>query len=244
MGKKEDDAKKKEEEEARKKKAAEEDTQPMTKGEAKQIILAVQQLHKNMQTLQGGFETRVKALEDGSAKPDPKKEPEKRTPKKGADLERMDRQELVSHILEEVGGMLKENIQGLEERLGTTDEEVQRDRARNQIKEAAEKHPDFYDWKDQIQTILRDHPDLNIEDAYTLARSKDSDRAAAIDKKLEERRQEEAKKDEPKKEETRFGGLFATSGSAERNEKMSPEAAAEAAWEESGMDEHLAALSQ
>lgn len=148
------------------------------------------------------------------------------------DIERVSRAELVKHLNKQFSKALKDALKPIQDRLETTSNEAEVDRIKREFSEAASKHPDFYEWKDEMREIVQQHPELHAEDIYLLARSKHPEKAKQLDEKSAEDKGKDEEEDK-KKRVSSFGGLLPTSGKAvETDGKKTPREAADSAWDE------------
>lgn len=212
-----------------------------------QVLTAVVALGQQFKTFKESVEDEIKTLKKGSDKP--KDKSDAATPPTASEatlddakLETMSRRQLVDLILGRVGKVVEEKIKPIGESLETTREETLRNDLKAQLKDASEKYEDFWSFRDETQAILKRHPDLSIEDAYHLAKSGNPEKVAKLEDERKVKEEEDRKDSKRDKESSKFGGFLPTSGVTRRSEQMSPEEAAEAAWEEVGLDEHTAAL--
>lgn len=169
--------------------------------------------------------------------------PVKQTPvkqEKEVDLEVLSRKELADTILERVR---EEIVAPVEQRLGETSEERTAQDVRKQIAAAAEANPDFWDWQGEMTEVLKQHPDLNVEEALILARSGSPKKAKDIEGKRNAEADKKAAEETERNRRERFGGLLPTSGVTTKSRRMSPKSAAEKAWDEVGASAHLRAIS-
>ncbi len=144
------------------------------------------------------------------------------------DLEGLDRAGLVGHISKNTENAIKRALKPLVEQLQTTSDAGEADRIRLDFRQAAGNHPDFLEWREEMGEIIKKHPELSAEDVFTLARSKDPEKAKEIEAKATK-----GKEEEENKVKKTFGGLTPTSGSSTtKDTNKSPEEAANSAWEE------------
>ena len=144
------------------------------------------------------------------------------------DLEGLDRAGLVGHISKNTENAIKRALKPLVEQLQTTSDAGEADRIRADFRQAAGKFPDFLDWREEMGEIIKKHPELPAEDVYTLARSKDPEKAKELEEKTNK-----GKNEEDDKVKKAFGGLTPTSGSSLiKDSNKSPEEAANSAWDE------------
>lgn len=209
-------------------------------------VRAIQILVANSQAQEKTIKTlldRVDKAEKLVMRP-PGDAPDKKVPLEDKELERMTRKEFMDTIFKEAETRFVKPVQA---DLQARDEARASEETKRQIKETAEKYDDFFEFSDDIKEVLKDHPDLDIEKAYLLARSVNTDKASAIDAKAAavkaeaEKKEKEAKDAEDKKG---FGGLLPTSGVATKSQNMDIKDAAVAAWDQVGLDAHLAAISE
>lgn len=158
-----------------------------------------------------------------------------------SELEAMPRKQLVNFILEQMNGVMKENLKSLKSDINSTREESARDRVMRQVTEMREKHKDFDDWKDEMQVLVKKNPMLDAREAYLLARAGDSKKAKDLDEKYSKDAAEDddgnadrSKGDKGPEKKTGFGGMRPGSGArSEESHSMDKDEAFEKAWEES-----------
>lgn len=148
------------------------------------------------------------------------------------DLDIVPRREFANRLQKSFERNLVKHLKPLQDAVGKANNTAATVAVRTEVEKFAARTPDFYEWTKQMQDLTKVHPSLGVRDLYTLARSGDPDRAKELDKKAEESRKVEAEGD-TRQRRRGFGGL-APSGSqgAQRPAKMTPDAAAAAAWEE------------
>ncbi len=142
-------------------------------------------------------------------------------------VDRYTNSELVDHMTDVVLGKVKALVEPLSKGISNISKGSQEDRIRTQITELSRKHSDFDEWGAEMRTVLEGNPGLsnNIEDVFMLARARNPDKVAEIDKKNKA-------KDESNQQ-SNFGGLPSggSSGEAVKTDMNSKEAAL-AAWDE------------
>ncbi len=143
------------------------------------------------------------------------------------DLETLPRADFAKYIVDLIDKRVTPKIQELDEKLKTVETGVQAVDTKTAIKEFAEKHPDFWEWKDELQAIMKEVPGITVERAYRLVRAENPAKAKQLDERLSEA---------SGKKRQAFGGLTPTSGRAAKQTKLSPSEAAEAAWEQTMAD--------
>ena len=154
------------------------------------------------------------------------------------DIETMTRAEYADYL---VGRVNKELVQPI----ATASEDTKREQTSAELKEISERYVDFWDFKDEVKDVITKSPNIGIEEAYFIARGKNRDKAVAIDTKIAETKSANAQKEaDQEKEDKRagFGGLLPTSGQTSKAATLTAKDAANAAWEETGMTEHLASI--
>lgn len=201
-----------------------------------QVVAAIQYLGQQMQAIKAS----VAAVQEQAKPAAPDKPDNSNKDLEDVDVEALSRAEFARYIVNQV----QEKLVGpIHERIGSDEEEIQRRQARQEVARLEKEHEDFWDWQDEIAEVLRKHPTLEIEEAYRLARTTHPDKAERIDKAAADKSRADAE-EEPEDQTPDFGGLLPTSGKVSKNTNMSAKEAAEAAWEELGMSNHLRAVSQ
>lgn len=217
-------------EEAAAKKKAEEDAGKVGIDKVIQAIQYLGQKQRQTDELFAKIDTSIAGLVEQVK--NPVKEPDKPVVKDAVDLEGMSNAQLTEHITESVVKAINEqSIKPMQERFGVAEDKMERKFIQGDIDTAAENYSDFWQWKDEISKIVEEKPNLSIDEAYAIARSKSPDKLEELDKKAAEAKVEQDKKD-AKKTDEEFGGLLPTSGLSSRNEGMDTKEAAEAAFEE------------
>ena len=119
---------------------------------------------------------------------------------------------------------LKTALKPVEDRVGQIDERVNSDLAGREISAAAEKRPDFMEWRAEISELVKDNPRLSVTRAYTIARAEHPEKTKDMDKKY-------SKADTPKPS---FTGFTPTRGGGrgEGATRMKFSEAAEKAYDE------------
>ncbi len=141
-------------------------------------------------------------------------------------VDRFTNSELVGHVTDVVLGKVKALVEPLSKGISSISKGSQEDRIRTQISELSRKHPDFDEWAGEMRSVLEGNPSLsnNIEDVFMLAKARNPDKVAEIDKKN--------KAKDGGDQQSNFGGLPSggSSGEAERTNMDSKEAAL-SAWD-------------
>jgi hypothetical protein len=185
-------------------------------------------LAANMKTMQDNMSAMVQ--KQNEAPPEVKKEP--MVDPLSADLESLGRKEFADIIVKAVVGRVKEDMfTPVESRMDSLHKNVETTGLKAEMKSAQEAHPDFWDWKDEMGAKISQIPGLSVEEAYTLARSTDGDKALKLD--------EQYKKETPSdgddaggKPSGSFGGMRPGAVQSDPATDMKPDQAAEKAWEE------------
>lgn len=144
----------------------------------------------------------------------------------GVDLEQLDRKQLaaliLSHTEKTVKTALEKQAKSLEGRVNDLSGKLDSTHASSIIKEISSKpeNADFWEWSNEIKTILKETPGLSIERAYKLAKSENPKKVAELTKKYF-----------PEKPKPVFG-LTPTSSKQSGTGKMTPKEAAEKAFDE------------
>lgn len=120
-------------------------------------------------------------------------------PFEGKDIESLPRKEFAQlqeqRLLNTIKSQFFDPLQDSLQKLSGT---IENKTVNDQVKEASGKHPDFWEWKQEMATILKASPDMSIEDAYILSRAKHPEKAKEIDEK--------AQKDEEERKKAAGGG--------------------------------------
>ncbi len=102
------------------------------------------------------------------------------------DVERMSRKDFMSHVLKQFDKSLKRSLKGLETKVEKTSSQAEEDRLRREYEKAAEKYPDFMDWRDEISAKIKKNPavvHLDPGDLYHAVRGEHPDKAKELDAK-------------------------------------------------------------
>ena len=141
--------------------------------------------------------------------------------------EEMSRADMVQAILDKtqhgVEQILKDKLVPQIQNISTEQSKMSTSQA---LAYAQSKHVDFMEWKDAILQLSKQHPNLDVEQLYFLARGADPEKATKIDADIVAK----AKVAEETKE---FGGLTPTNSPTNiENNNLSDEESALAAWDE------------
>ena len=156
-----------------------------------------------------------------------------------AELDTMSRAEYTAWVLNKVK---ESQTKPLAAEVATTRQEQRKADLTRQAEAANAAHPDFQSYMPEMREILKANPSLNIERAYGLAKIENPEKAQKID--AENKLKEEVAVSKDNVLEVAFGGLTPTSSitTTRGAEPITDEEAREKAWEESDMDDVLAAL--
>lgn len=134
------------------------------------------------------------------------------------DLEGMSRSQFMQHIIEQISDVVDEAVAPLKDGLSATVESTQREKVAEKFEKARSQFKDFDEWKEEMAKLVEQHGYLDPDELYTLARSKNPEKAKQIDEKLaeEQKEQEEEQKgkgkESPDEDKPTFLGLMPTSG--------------------------------
>lgn len=104
----------------------------------------------------------------------------------GVDLESMSRKELTSHLTKQFEKRLAQREKAIREEVGTVAHRVDATSIRAEIRDCEDAHADFNEWKTEIGNIVKKYPHIAIEDAYTLAVSKNPTKAKELAEKYKD----------------------------------------------------------
>lgn len=145
------------------------------------------------------------------------------------DLDGMTRQEFAAHMTQSLmtafQAMMNESLTPVVNHVNSLSQSVTLKSVNEEYAGLKTKHKDIVDWKDDMITLAKEHPTLNITDLYGLVRTRNPTKAADLDKKyavVEPRPQ-------------RFGGLFGNGPNGGNNAnmpKLTGRESAEAAYRE------------
>lgn len=129
------------------------------------------------------------------------------------DLESMSRKELTSYLNKQFEKKLAQREKAIRDEVGTVANRVDATSIRAEIRECEEAHADFNEWKQEIGTIVKKYPHIAIEDAYTLAVSKNPTKAKEVAEKYKDSKGSKSSKDDADgdgdkgKSTKKFGGV-------------------------------------
>lgn len=183
---------------------------------------------KGLQNIPGALEAFNAKLDQALVKDEGDKKEDKVDFQQLGDIETLDRKDFLSLILGKVQEIQETANQPIVERLEMLTGEMSDRAAATQVKEAEARFPDFWDWKAEMAEAAKYNPYLTADQAYTLARAGNPEKAKELDKK---HKGEEKK--EPEKKSPAFGGLLPTSGKVQTEGEVAKDAtdAAEKAWQ-------------
>lgn len=167
-----------------------------------------------------GLGERIGNIEEGI------KPVEKETEKTYDNLEALSRKDFLDVIVDKVGGVIKDGIDPIDEKVKTMSDDRRNSATFQQIEKAKGKYKDFEDWKPELVAKIQSTKGaVSIDEAYVLVRAENSDKRKELDEKY--KGDEDVKKDEGPK----FGGLTPTSGKTIPSEELEGTDAAELAWD-------------
>lgn len=183
-------------------------------------------LAKSLSTLQQGFKglnDTVAALKAGSLDASGKsgkggKKGKEDDEDEDEDIEALDNKGLLKHISKRVGKIIEPAIKKADD----AESVAHLNDLKQQVEKLAGEKKDFWDWKEEMGALVKEHPDLSPRRLYSLARAENPKKAAEMDKKYA---------DDGDGEKPKFGGLMPTSGKNKNVKKMNASEAAEAAWQ-------------
>jgi hypothetical protein len=147
-------------------------------------------------------------------------------------LERMSRVDFGKFLAGNIMKTLEKSLlKPLNERLDSMETNFDRYKATKDVEQASKSLKNFDKWTDEIKQVLEKHPSLSVDEAYALAQTvnpKKADELSSAERAAAEKAEQEKKQAERRS----FGGLLPTSGLTARNDKMNPQEAAEAAFDE------------
>jgi len=195
-------------------------------------------LLKGMQALAGVVKSQKDAIESmqGSfQKLSDEQGTQRKTPASGndQDVEALSRKEFLHDvILPELGTMLDTKLKTVSDRLESVSSEFETKAVRDEVSSIRGNRPDFDHWKQEVAKELRGNPNLSVEDAYLLARTRDPDKSKKVDEEIATKQKEEAERSAAEQG-SNFGGMRPSGGGeVEERTDMEPDEAADAAWDE------------
>lgn len=155
------------------------------------------------------------------------------------DLEKLSRRELLNLIEKRHTKRLRSELEPIARSLTGVHESTAEKDIRAQIQDCVKKHPDFWEWRGEMQAIVKRNPNMTPEEAYVLARSYNPNKVKEVETKLEtpEQKTERERKEQASKKtipDFLFGGLTPTSGKTGGKAREKVKAGAdpgEVAWE-------------
>ena len=103
------------------------------------------------------------------------------------DLDKLDRKEFATTLLQQAAGMFEKALQkqlgSVDEKIGSLSQRFDSKAAQDAIGQVAASNKDFWEWSTEIKQIVKDTPNLSVDRAYKLARAENIEKASAMDKK-------------------------------------------------------------
>jgi len=147
------------------------------------------------------------------------------------DFDLMTNRELIGYVK----GEFQKGFTQLSEDIKSTRASGEKTAAAAEAERMSAKHDDFWDLRREVSAQIEANPYLTLDQAYKLAKVENPDKVKDItDAKLKgtENDPEKVKAAAEERSKYPFGGLLPTSGKTSRNEKMTTDQAADAAWDE------------
>lgn len=145
------------------------------------------------------------------------------------DLETMDRKEFAAYLMSNLRGTMEEGLKPFKQSFQQLDEKIDAHGLSTMIKDFKKDHPDFFEWKAEMQALIKENPTLTPARAYSLARAEARpERIKEVDAKYGLGKPEQSNGADMK-----FLSLFPANGSSSTTKgagRMKPNEAAEAAW--------------
>jgi len=197
------------------------------------LVKAVRYLGTQQQTFMADTNKAIEGIQTNQDDRRPTDDGDPAGDDKDVDLEGLSRKELASVLGDSLFTRIKtELIDPMTKDLETGRANVTSAAVKVQVGNAEEKYPDFWKWGDEIREVLKTTPSLSVDDAYQLARSRNTEKAATVDAELEKVAVKAAAEKENETQ-AEFGGLLPTSGrSPTRDNITDATEAAEVAWTE------------
>lgn len=210
------------------------------KGEEKLTAAELAGLKESITTLQGGVkeilevarkraeEQARRTAEEETTIDDEEQEPDE------AVLETMPRSAFSKYLLKAFQRNLDAALKPVTEAVQKAQQTAVSVDVKTQVEKFADQHPDFPEWKDEMLALAKDNPTLSVARLYNLAKLENPDKAKEIDKKFkkDEKEGEQGKAAAGKKKPAANGLTPGGSAGEHKPGKMTPQQAANAAWEE------------
>ena len=146
-------------------------------------------------------------------------------------LDDLTNSQIIPLVLGEVGKLLDEKLKTLDTKIGQTDQGIADDKIEKEFKALVLTNPDLFEWSGEIAELNKTTPGLSIKQLYTLARDSNPDKVAEMTEKF--KKEKEGKDGEDDEGDPGLIGFMPTSGvTAEGDEKLTKEEAANKAWED------------
>lgn len=173
------------------------------------------------------------AIEKLSKAPEPAKAtPAKKSPGNDQDLEALSRKDFMAVMFDGFSDVLEEKLKGISDRMETLSNDLESTSATSEVERVRSKHKDFDNWKAEVSKELQRVPDMSVEDALLLAKSKNPEKVDQLRKEAE-KQDAEARKASEQGSKQPFGGMRPSGGGEiEERTDMDDEESAEKAWED------------
>ena len=148
------------------------------------------------------------------------------------DVEALSRKEFLADvIMPQLGGLLDDKLKGINARLENVSSDFETKSVRDEVALMRGNRKDFDQWGAEVTKELKKNPNLTVEDAYLLAKTRDPDKAKKIDDDIETKEKEAAAK--VAEQGSTFGGMRPSGGGeVEERDDMDQNEAADKAWED------------
>jgi hypothetical protein len=197
----------------------------------KQVIAGIQYLAQQMRIFEAreaARDAQYKTLESHIASPPPTKSTSEPAVPTNVDLDAMTNKELATYLSTQIKEGL---VKPITDRLAITEDRITRSDVKNQLDSVSGKDPNFWEYQEEIKTLVRENPELSISRALAIAKAEAPEKTSTLAAKAAEVvAAEVAKRNSEKASE--FGGLLPTSMRPSKSASMDATAASEDAWQE------------
>lgn len=170
------------------------------------------------------------------AHPNPEPEP--------VDLDQLSRKDFASFLVKTIstglGKQIDEALKPVLDQVQDVKKTTVTSDIKQQYKELKSEHRDVDQWGAEIKAMAERHPNATLKELYTLAKNSDPMKAKEIDEKLKEEDEKSASNNQQGDDgKRRYGGMTPQSNGSPMDflTNLDKDAAAEAAWAESGLDD-------
>jgi hypothetical protein len=142
-----------------------------------EILETISGLANTVQQLQNGMASIAQHI---NAPPPAEAEEDEDIAIDASKLEGMSRAELVNLVLGVVDKKISSTARQLDSKVTGLEQGVRTYVAQEDVRRAADSHPDFWEWKDEMTELARDNPSLTADRLYKLARAENPDKAEKV----------------------------------------------------------------